>query len=71
MHNFPNQVDNEYNDYKEKKLLSKNTRKKAIILWGNEKRHVNKALRSASIKPSNIKNRTNQIRELKKKSFAS
>ena len=53
------------------KLLSKNAYKKAIILWGKKKRHVNKALKSVRIKPSKVKNRSNPIRELKKKYFTS
>ena len=52
-------------------LLNKNAYKNSNILWGNKKRHVNKALRSVRIKPSKVMNRANQIKELKNKSLAS
>ena len=47
------------------KLLSKNARIKSNILWPKMSRHVNKALRSVTIKLSKVKNRENQIRDLK------
>ena len=52
------------------KLLSKNARIKSNILWPKMSRHVNKALRSVTIKLSKVKNRENQIRDLKNTSLA-
>ena len=52
------------------KLLSKNARIKSNILWPKMSRHVNKALRSVTIKLSKAKNRENQIRDLKNTSLA-
>ena len=52
------------------KLLSKNARIKSNILWPKMSRHVNKALTSVTIKPSKVKNRENQIRDLKNTSLA-
>ena len=52
------------------KLLSKNARIKSNILWPKMSRHVNKSLTSVTIKPSKVKNRENQIRDLKNTSLA-
>ena len=52
------------------KLLSKNARIKSNILWPKMSRHVNKALTSVTINPSKVKNRENQIRDLKNTSLA-